>query len=311
MIWARSGCGTWRHPSASTSSASAAPAGFSGAALARSDAQQPAAAGHLVHRTRTRTLGGESPAGDDAALTLLGMGGLGKTRLSLQIGADVLEKYPDGVWFVDLAPIKDASLVVERGRAGPGRAGRGRQTDAPTLCAYVREHKLLLIIDNCEHLIGACASLADALLQAAPGVRIIATSREALHIRGEQTYPVLPLRVPDRKRARSKPAAIRCRAIVRGTRTVAKTRLLGVGARTHRRWPSCAPGSTAFRWRWSWRPRECDRCRSKTSTRACTIGSSCSPAAAALRWNDSRRCARWSTGRTTCCRKTSRSCSTG
>jgi hypothetical protein len=56
-----------------------------------------------------------------------------------------------------------------------------------------------LILDNCEHLIGACASLADALLQAAPGVRIIATSREALHIRGEQTYPVLPLRVPDRK----------------------------------------------------------------------------------------------------------------
>jgi predicted ATPase len=132
-------------------------------------------------------------------LTLLGMGGLGKTRLSLQIGADVLEKYPDGVWFVDLAPIKDVSLVPNVAAQVLGVREESGQPMLLTLCAYVREHKLLLIIDNCEHLIGTCASLADALLQAAPGMRIIATSREALHIRGEQTYQVLPLRVPDRK----------------------------------------------------------------------------------------------------------------
>ena len=132
-------------------------------------------------------------------LTLFGMGGLGKTRLSLQIGAEVLEKYPDGVWFVDLAPIKDASLVVNVAAQVLGVREESGKPMLLTLCTYVREHKLLLILDNCEHLIGACASLADALLQAAPGVRIIATSREALHIRGEQTYPVLPLRVPDRK----------------------------------------------------------------------------------------------------------------
>ena len=93
-----------------------------------------------------------------------------------------------------------------------------------TLCAHIKEHKLLLIIDNCEHLISACASLADALLQAAPEVRILATSREALHIRGEQTYPVLPLRVPDRKAERGKPAAVRGRAIVRGARPAAQAR---------------------------------------------------------------------------------------
>ena len=132
-------------------------------------------------------------------LTLLGMGGLGKTRLSLQIGADVLEKYPDGVWFVDLAPIRDPALVPNAAAHALGVHEEPGRPITQTLCAHLREHKLLVILDNCEHLVGACASLADALLQAAPNVRILATSREALHIRGEQTYPVLPLAVPDRK----------------------------------------------------------------------------------------------------------------
>jgi predicted ATPase/class 3 adenylate cyclase len=130
-------------------------------------------------------------------LTLLGMGGLGKTRLSLQIGADVLEQYPDGVWFVDLAPIKDASLVPNVAAQVLGVREEAGKPLLQTLCALIQEHQLLLIIDNCEHLVSACASLADVLLQAAPKIRILATSREALHIRGEQTYPVLPLRVPD------------------------------------------------------------------------------------------------------------------
>ena len=132
-------------------------------------------------------------------LTLLGMGGLGKTRLSLQIGADVLEKYPDGVWFVDLAPIRDPSLVPNVAAQVLGVHEEPGKPLTQTLCAHVREHKLLLVLDNCEHLMSACANLADALLQAAPQVRILATSREALHIGGEQTYPVLPLAVPDRK----------------------------------------------------------------------------------------------------------------
>jgi predicted ATPase/class 3 adenylate cyclase len=132
-------------------------------------------------------------------LTLLGMGGLGKTRLSLQIGADVLEKYPDGVWFVDLAPIRDPSLVPNVAAQILAIHEEPGKSITQTLCAHVREHKLLFVLDNCEHLVSACANLADALLQAAPQVRILATSREALHIRGEQTYPVLPLAVPDRK----------------------------------------------------------------------------------------------------------------
>jgi predicted ATPase/class 3 adenylate cyclase len=132
-------------------------------------------------------------------LTLLGMGGLGKTRLSLQIAADVLDDYPDGVWFVDLAPIRDPLLVPSAAAQALGIREEPGKTVTQTLCAHLREHKLLIVLDNCEHLVSACADLVDKLLQAAPELRVLATSREALHIRGEQTYPVLPLAVPDRK----------------------------------------------------------------------------------------------------------------
>jgi predicted ATPase len=131
-------------------------------------------------------------------LTLLGMGGLGKTRLSLQIAADVLEKYPDGVWFVDLAPIKDPSLVPNAVAQVLGVHEESGRLLTETLCKHVKEHRLLFVLDNCEHLVSACASLADALLRGAPELRILATSREALHIRGEQIYQVLPLKAPDR-----------------------------------------------------------------------------------------------------------------
>ncbi len=132
-------------------------------------------------------------------LTLLGMGGLGKTRLSLQLGADALDAYPDGVWFVDLAPIRDPSLVASAAAQVLGVREEPGRSLAQTLCAQLKQRKLLLILDNCEHLVSACASLADALLTSTPDVCILATSREALHIRGEQTYPVLPMATPDRK----------------------------------------------------------------------------------------------------------------
>jgi len=132
-------------------------------------------------------------------LTLLGMGGLGKTRLSLQIAADVLEKFPDGVWFVDLAPIKDPSLVPNAVAQVLGVHEERGKPLTQTLCEHVKQHKLLFVLDNCEHLVNACASLAEALLRGASELRILATSREALHIRGEQIYHVLPLKAPDRK----------------------------------------------------------------------------------------------------------------
>ena len=131
-------------------------------------------------------------------LTLLGMGGLGKTRLSLQIAADVMESYADGVWFVDLAPIKDPSLVPSAvAQVLNVREEPGKPLDQ-TLCEHVKDRELLLVLDNCEHLIAACAGVVDTLLRGAPKIRFLATSREGLHIRGEQTYHVLPLAAPDR-----------------------------------------------------------------------------------------------------------------
>ena len=132
-------------------------------------------------------------------LTLLGMGGMGKTRLSLQIGADVMDGYPDGVWFIDLAPVRDRALVPNEVAQALGIPEEPGRPLTQTLSSHLRDRKLLVVLDNCEHLVSACASIASALLRAVPHLRIIATSREALRIPGEQVYPVHPLPLPDRK----------------------------------------------------------------------------------------------------------------
>jgi len=131
-------------------------------------------------------------------LTLLGMGGLGKTRLALQIGAGVMDAYPDGVWFVDLQTIRDPALVAgETARVLGVREEAGRPL-MQTLCAHLKSRKLLLILDNCEQIIDASAELSGAILRAAPDVRILTTSRTALRVPGEQTYLVQPLPLPSK-----------------------------------------------------------------------------------------------------------------
>ena len=131
-------------------------------------------------------------------LTLLGMGGLGKTRLSLQVAAELIHLFPDGVWFLDLAPIRDAELVVAETAQVLGVREDAGRTLLQTLCAHLKPQRALLILDNCEHVIEVSARLANAVLKAAPHVRILASSREALRTPGEQAYPVSPLPVPAR-----------------------------------------------------------------------------------------------------------------
>ncbi|HRI17221.1 MAG TPA: tetratricopeptide repeat protein [Burkholderiaceae bacterium] len=129
-------------------------------------------------------------------LTLLGMGGFGKTRLSLQVAADVMHEFPDGVWFLDLAPIRDAALVV--GEAAQALGVR-EEPDRPLLqsvCAHLKTRRVLLILDNCEHLIKPAAELAHAIIKAAPFVRLLASSRQALRVPGEKIYPIQPLPLP-------------------------------------------------------------------------------------------------------------------
>lgn len=132
-------------------------------------------------------------------VTLLGMGGLGKTRLSLEAAAETISRFPDGVWFLDLAPLRDPALVASEAAQVLGLREEPGRPLIQTLCTHLRNLKLLFVIDNCEHLVGACADLAAAILKAAPNVRMIASSREALRVPGEQAYPILPLPVPSRE----------------------------------------------------------------------------------------------------------------
>ena len=133
-------------------------------------------------------------------VTLTGPGGTGKTRLSLQVAADVLEAFPKGVWFVELAPLADPALVAQKAAFALGlRELQGRPAQ-DVLSDYLREKTLLLILDNCEHLVEACAALADALLRACPGLKILASSREALGIAGEAPFGVGSLTNPDPRR---------------------------------------------------------------------------------------------------------------
>ena len=130
-------------------------------------------------------------------LTLTGAGGSGKTRLALEVARDLVGAYPDGVWLVELAPLSEGALVpqaVARPVGVPEQPGRPL-TD--TLVDALREKRLLLVLDNCEHLVEAAAQLADALLSSCPHLRVVATSREALGVEGELVWRVDPLSVPD------------------------------------------------------------------------------------------------------------------
>ena len=129
-------------------------------------------------------------------LTLFGIGGVGKTRLSLQVAAEVIANHPDGVWFVELAPISDARLVPQAVATVLGVREEPGRSIQDALLQHVRDRSLLLVLDNCEHVIDACAALVHQLLQASAGVSILASSRERFNIAGETVHPVPPLAVP-------------------------------------------------------------------------------------------------------------------
>jgi predicted ATPase/DNA-binding XRE family transcriptional regulator len=130
-------------------------------------------------------------------VTLAGAGGIGKTSLSLQVGQKLLGEYSNGVWLVELAPILDPLLVPRVTATAMGLRDEPGRPVIEILAAYLREKKMLIILDNCEHLLDACARMAEKILQAAPNAQMLASSREPLGIRGEVTYRVPSLRLPD------------------------------------------------------------------------------------------------------------------
>ena len=147
-------------------------------------------------------------------LTLTGTGGAGKTRLALQVAAEVIEDYPDGVWLVEMAPLSDPALLPQAVASvlGIGEGG-GEQALAEPLTDALRTKSVLLVWDNCEHLVDACAHLAERLLRACPGLCLLATSREALEIGGEAVLPVPPLALPPDAQAATAEALAACDSV--------------------------------------------------------------------------------------------------
>jgi predicted ATPase/DNA-binding XRE family transcriptional regulator len=167
---------------------------------------------HNLPRQLTSFVGRQREAGEIAALlsehhlvTVVGAGGVGKTRVAVQLGSDLLDDNPDGVWLVDLAPLVDQTLVASAVLTAlqlPSTTGSA--LDA--VVAYLKARRLLLILDNCEHVIARARDVTSSIVQSCPYVRILATSREALDVPGERTYRLPSLAVPPDSRVSARDA---------------------------------------------------------------------------------------------------------
>ena len=129
-------------------------------------------------------------------VSLVGPGGVGKTRLAIRIGTDLRRGFRDGAWLVELAEVRDPALIGNAMLAVLDLRDQTATEPRALLLSYLRDRELLLVVDNCEHLLGAAAVLVADVLTAAPGVRVIATSREPLSIPGEHVLPIPPLELP-------------------------------------------------------------------------------------------------------------------
>ena len=130
-------------------------------------------------------------------VTLVGVGGCGKTRLAIEFANRISENFPDGVWFVPLASLREPSLIPQTVVETLGLHLHANQPLLAVLKDFLQSKQVLLVLDNCEHLITDCAELFQQLLSHAVDLRILATSREPLGIAGESIYPLLGMNLPD------------------------------------------------------------------------------------------------------------------
>jgi predicted ATPase/DNA-binding CsgD family transcriptional regulator len=129
-------------------------------------------------------------------VSLVGPGGVGKTRFAIRAGTDLARGFPDGAWLVQLAELEDSMLVGNAVLAALDLRDQAATEPLALLLSYLRDKELLLVVDNCEHVLGAAAQLITEVIQAAPGLRVIATSREPLSVPGEHVIPLPPLELP-------------------------------------------------------------------------------------------------------------------
>ena len=150
-------------------------------------------------------------------VTITGVGGVGKTRLALQVAAEVLPEYRDGAWLVELAPVRDPDGVAEAVGVVFQTANQGASVEG-ALIEMLRHKQLLLLLDNCEHVLGPVATLATRIERECQGVAILATSREGMAIDGEQLLALPPLTVGGRGGRSGAPGEHRRRLVVRRAR---------------------------------------------------------------------------------------------
>ena len=186
-------------------------------------------------------------------VTVTGVGGVGKTRLALQVAADVLPRYRDGAWLVELAPVRDPDGVVGAVAAAFRLTNRGGQSLEESLLEMLANKQLLLVLDNCEHLVGAVARLVTRIERECPGVVVLATSREGLAVDGEQLIALPPL-AGRRSRTTTSSASLRTDAVslfVERARHVKADFALTDRQRPKPWWRS-ASASTVCRWPSNW-----------------------------------------------------------
>ena len=204
------------------------------------------------------------------------------------------------MWLVELAAVLDENAVALAISQALGVTGQPGRPALDTLLDALAPQDVLIVLDNCEHLIGACAKTAEAILRRCPRVHLLATSREPLGTGGETIYRVPSLSLPGPGDADS--------AVAESSDAVAlfvdRARAQGAGcawtSRGSRWWCRSAVSWTGCRWPSSWPPPGCGRCRWQTCMTASTSGSACSPAVAAPLWSGSGRCGRRSSGPIRC-----------
>ncbi|MDP4503427.1 ATP-binding protein [Nonomuraea turcica] len=130
-------------------------------------------------------------------VTLVGVGGVGKSRLALRVGSDLRRAFHAGVWLIELAALESPLLLVPTVMEKLEIQDRSVRPPIEVLVDHLRDKEMLVLLDNCEHLLDECAAMVDTLMRAAPGLRILATSRQALGVAGERTMPLPTMSVPD------------------------------------------------------------------------------------------------------------------
>jgi DNA-binding CsgD family transcriptional regulator len=205
-------------------------------------------------------------------LTLTGPGGCGKTRLALRMAREAAGEFGNGVWWVDLTSVSDPDLVAQ----AVARVMGVREVPGCPLLGLLIEHlesgETLLVLDNCGHVIEACAALVDALLEGCPGLKVLATSRESLRLYGEVSWLVPPSPCPKKaRRAQRISRATRPSDSLRSARGPSRPASRSP-TRTLRRWRACAGGSTGCPWPSSSPRRACGYSRRTSSSGGSTTG---------------------------------------